>query len=108
MESPAPGCSSGRATSGQQWTEPTRSARSTVAWRGLKYRSLAKAHLHCVLTMLVQGPRLGMMQAGHQEWAPAVVRFVASRAPFGLVPATVPTSACPTVRGRVGDSLETS
>ena len=47
-------------------------------WRTLKHRGLAKAHLHCALTMLVQAAGcLGMMQAGRREWARSVVRLVA-------------------------------
>jgi transposase, IS5 family len=47
-------------------------------WRTLKHRGLAKAHLHCALTMLVQAAGcLGMMQAGHRQWAASVVRLVA-------------------------------
>ena len=47
-------------------------------WRSLKHRGLAKAHVHCALTMLVQAAGcLGMMQAGRGEWARSVVRLVA-------------------------------
>jgi IS5 family transposase len=47
-------------------------------WRSLKHRGLAKAHLHCALTMLVQAAGcLSMMQAGRGEWARSVVQLVA-------------------------------
>lgn len=47
-------------------------------WRSLKHRGLAKAHLHCALTMLVQAAGyLGMIQAGHREWARSVVQIAA-------------------------------
>ena len=47
-------------------------------WRSLKHRGLAKAHVHCALTMLVQAAGyLGMMQAGRREWSRSVVRHVA-------------------------------
>lgn len=47
-------------------------------WRSLKHRGLAKTHLHCALTVLVQAAGcLGMMQAGRREWARSVVQLVA-------------------------------
>lgn len=47
-------------------------------WRTLKHRGMAKAHLHCALTMLVQAAGcLGMMQAGQRQWARSVVQLVA-------------------------------
>lgn len=47
-------------------------------WRSLKHRGLAKAHLHCALTMVVQAAGcLGMMRAGHREFARSVVKLVA-------------------------------
>jgi hypothetical protein len=47
-------------------------------WRSLKHRGLAKAHLHCALTMLVQAAGcLGAMRVGRREWARSVVQLVA-------------------------------
>ncbi len=44
----------------------------------LKHRGLAKAHLHCSLTMLVQtAVCLGMMRVGWREWARSVAQLVA-------------------------------
>jgi transposase len=46
--------------------------------RTLRHRGLAMAHLHCALTLLVQAAGcLGMMQAGHREWARSIVQMAA-------------------------------
>jgi IS5 family transposase len=49
-----------------------------VRLRTLRHRGLAKARLHCGLSMLVLvAGALGAMQAGRKEWARSVVRLVA-------------------------------
>lgn len=47
-------------------------------WRTLRHRGLAKAHLHCVLTLVIMAAGcLGMMQAGRADLARSIVQLVA-------------------------------